>query len=194
MRHSSPPPVPGTLRRVHVSAAVFLDQFQLAKEVLGPEAVDRAIATLPAAARTEIEELLPVSWLCIDTAAQFHYAVAKQANKDPIEWHRLLTRLGLERTFTTVWRLFMRLVSVEALIKRTAVIYARSYDTGRIEAQLIAPGHIEATLSDWPDIPEFEIDALTSGVQAMLHIAGRRTASVTWRRHATGIYFDVRYT
>jgi hypothetical protein len=189
-RSFRPPSDPGS---AHVSAAVFLDQKQVAERMLGADVVARAVATLTEAERAELDGLLPMSWMNIGTAYAFHVAVAAQIGEDVIAWHRRLTRVGLEQTFTTLWRFFMKMASVESLVKRASAIYGRSYDKGKLASTLVRPGLLEARLTEWPDIPEFEIGAIVSGIEVLLHLAGRRSAAVFWTRESDGVRFEIRY-
>jgi hypothetical protein len=190
---SAPPDGAQTRGEVNVSAAIFLDQFHLAGEMLGKKVIESALATLPELRRREIEEALPLSWVSIETCRLFHFAVAEQIGQDPVVWHRQLTRSGLERTFSTAWRFFLRLVTVEALIKRVAAIYERSYDCGKMNVRTAESRRVVAELEFWPDVPEFELDAMTSGIEALLHVSGRKGARVVRTRRPGGALFEIRF-
>ena len=99
---------------------------------------------------------------------------------------------GVERTLTTVWRFFMRLTSVEAIVKRAASIYSKSYDRGSMRAALVSDELVEVILDGWPDVPDFELDAIASGFDAVLGIAKRKHSRITMERTAGGARFEVR--
>lgn len=178
---------------MHVSAALFLDQMKLAQELLGEDVVKRAMTRLRPEERAEIEACLPVSWISLQTSTAFFYAVARESGQDPVEWHRKATRIGIEKTFTTMWRFLTRLVSVEALCKRVPPLFAHSYDTGQMTAEVVGEGHIVAIVSGWPQIPEFEIDAIVSGIEVLLRVADKRSVNTLWRRLPDGARFDIYY-
>src|SRR6476469_9459935 len=113
-----------------VSGILVVDQLRLAEEMLGKDAVAEAIARMPAKDRGELLALLPMSWCTLETATSFHAAVAAVVGEDVRSWHRRIVRGGLERTFTTIWRFLVRFTTLEALVKRAASIYTRSYDQG----------------------------------------------------------------
>ncbi len=191
-RRSAPSRV--SLGGANVSAAVFFDQRRLIEELHGKELVDAAIATMTRESQAELATLLPMSWASIATTTEFYLAVAHATAQDPVVFHRKMVRAGLERTFTTFWRFMMRLTSVEALLKRVALVYAKSYDRGVMMAKLIEPGVAEVTLSGWNDVPDLEIDAIVCGAEVMLQVSGRPSATVEASRMPGGARFLVRFT
>lgn len=176
----------------HTSGAVILDQLALARELVGEDVVARAFAAISAEQRAELEELLPVSWCRLTTAFAVHEAIAEQLGQDVMVWHRTIVRVGIERTLTTVWRLFMRFTSTEALLKRAASIYGKSYDRGSVRAAHLPGGGVEVVLSDWPDVPEFELDAIATGLAAILKLGGKKRTRVEVERCPGGARFEVR--
>jgi hypothetical protein len=176
----------------NVSAAIVLDQIELAKELLGEDVVARALAELSKEHRAELDGLLPVSWCSLTTAFSIHEAIAHQIGQDVKVWHRTIVRAGIERTLTTVWRFFMRLTSVEAILKRAASIYGKSYDCGCIRAALVSDDVIEVVLTEWPGVPDFELDAIACGFDAVLMIAKKKHSRITFERRPGGARFEVR--
>jgi len=104
-----------------------------------------------------------------------------------------VVRAGVERTFSGVWRVLLRLSSDDALIKRTAMLYAKACDRGKMSAALVAPGRVRLTLTEWPEIPDLGAIALAAGIEAMLSVVGR-AAVITWTRDRAAVVFDVRAT
>jgi hypothetical protein len=169
-----------------MSSTLLLDQIRLMNEVYGEEAVGLAIGGLPLALRDEITELLPGGWCSTDAARELKYGVAAQVGKDPLVVQRRIVRLGIERTFTTVWRFFVRHVSDEGILKRAPILYSRSFNRGRLELVQFRPGEAELDLHGWPTIPEFDLVGLTSGIESVLAVSGRTDGRAeTTRRGAT---------
>ena len=79
------------------------------------------------------------------------------------------------------------------MLKRVSLLYGHSYDTGKMSAEQVAEGHVLGVVSDWPHIPEFEIDAITSGIEVVLHLAGRKSLGMTWKRQPDGVRFDIHF-
>jgi hypothetical protein len=176
----------------NVSGAIILDQLEVARELLGKDAVARALLLLPPPAHAEIRALLSVSWCTIASAVDLHRALAKVAGKDLVAWRRMIITAGIERTLSTVWRLFLRVTSVEAIIKRTATIYAKSYDRGAMRAERVSHDTVNVILSEWSDVPDFELDAIACGLDVVLSLAKKPHARIGVERRAGGARFEVR--
>ncbi|RYE88497.1 MAG: hypothetical protein EOO75_13220 [Myxococcales bacterium] len=174
-----------------VSGSIVISQMAVARALAGDVRVEQAIETLTPEQRTELREQLAVSWCSLPTLRAFHEATARLMDEPINAWHLRVVERAMQQKFTTIWRFFLRLTSPEALIKRTAAIYSKTYDTGAMEATLIAPGHSRAQLTGWPDIPEYQLNALAAGIGVMLRAAGRSTVSVRWARTPQGARFDI---
>ena len=175
-----------------VSAAIVLDQLHVAEELLGKEAAARALASMPAAARAELADLLPVSWCTLSTADAIHAAMSAEAGENVVEWHKKIVRVVMERTFSTVWRFFLKLTSLSQIAKRAASLYGKSFDRGKMHAELVGPGHAVMTLTGWADVPDRELNAIEVSTEIVLHLSGRKQAIVRVVRTADGARFDVR--
>jgi hypothetical protein len=176
----------------NVSGVLILDQLALARKLLGEEVVARASMRVSPEERAELEALLPVSWCRLTTAYAIQAAIAEEIGQDVMAWHRTIVSAGIERTLSTVWRLFMRFTSGEALVKRAASIYGKSYDRGTIHAEPVVNGTVHFILGDWPDVPDFELDAIACGLETILTIAKKKHSRVTVERVAGGARFVVR--
>jgi hypothetical protein len=177
-----------------VSGTVVRNQIRAARALSSDEIVDRALASLDEAARRDVTEALAVSWCELQHVRAFHEAVAREVGEEPNAWHRRVVEHSMEQTFSTIWRFFFRLTSADALVRRASAVYSRTFDTGKMEAELIAPGHSIATLRGWPNAPEFTMNAVATGISTMLRIARRRAISVTWTRTPDGAKFDIHST
>jgi len=175
-----------------VSAAIVLDQLKVAEELLGREATARALAGMPPAAREEVAALLPVSWCTLTTADAIHEAIAREAGENVDLWHRRMVREGMERTFSTIWRFFLRLTSIEQITKRAATMYGKSFDHGEMTAERVGPGHIVMTLRGWPGVPDRELTAIEVSTEIVIRLSGRPRGTVRVTRTADGARFDVR--
>jgi hypothetical protein len=176
----------------HASGALILDQLAIARRLLGDEVVARASSRISAEDRAELEALLPVSWCRLTTAFAIHAAIAEEIGQDVMAWHRTIVSAGIERTLHTVWRLFMRVTSAEALVKRAATIYGKSYDRGAMRSEPVGNGVVQFVLDEWPEVPDFELDAMACGLETILTIAKKKHSRVTVERLPRGARFTVR--
>ena len=158
----------------------------VAAELLGPDAVTRALSRVDADTKARYETLTAVEWVPIKTMETVFGELAKETGTTVGMLHEKVAVISIERTMRTFWRLLLRLTTDNALISRTPVIFAKSYDHGRLEAVIPEPGRGEITLHDWLDVPEWPLRATRIGVQTVLSIAGRKDVRVQCRRSNTG--------
>jgi hypothetical protein len=172
----------------HVSGVVMIDQRAVAERLFGREVVAKAIEAMSEPHRAEMKDLMPVAWCHTTTAVAFHEALAREVGLPVAESHRKVVREGLQHTFSTVWRAFFRLLSIELLVKRTASVYAKSFDTGTLTCTLVDAHHIAAEVTGWRQINDLQIDGLAIGFETILQLAGRK-ATVTRSRTGSGVKF-----
>jgi hypothetical protein len=171
-----------------ISGAVMLDNRRAMVDLLGQERMDQALSTLPAEWREEYLGLLPVSWCSIEISRAVLFAAAAVAGEAPRDFQRKVVRAGIERTARTVWKPLLRVVSDEALLKRTPLLYGKTYNKGEL-AVVFGAARAEFFLTGWPGIPDSEADGLSVGIETVLEISGRKETSVTWERFADGARF-----
>lgn len=174
-----------------VSATLLLDQRRVSEELVGNEVVERALGAIPEPHRGELLSLAAGGWCSVAAGQAFHRAMAEALGRPLADWQKIVVQRGIERTFSTVWRIFLRLTSTDAIVKRTAMVFAKTYDTGSLTARELGVGHLELALTGWADVPEYELRGIALGVEAVLKLAGRKNAAVLFTRQPGGARFDV---
>jgi hypothetical protein len=172
-----------------LAGQAVLDSRWAFDQVIGHDALMRALTTLPREVRDEYEQATPLSWVSYATMRAVHDAYGREA-KQPVE--RLLDRvlpLALERSFKTVWKLLLRVTSDEALIARAPLLYSRTRSRGTLTARIEMPGVGICELTGWASVPARDIHALTVSIRAFLELAGRRNVTVVGERTAAGARF-----
>lgn len=162
------------------------------QELAGEEAFARALADLPEDVRREYEGMGMLSWCRHSTATAVTQAVGRTLGRRPEAWQAEVVRTGIERTLTGLWKVLLRFSSDDALIKRSALLYSKACDRGKLTADQLAPGHVKLTLSEWPDVPDLDLIALATGIETVLRVVGRNRVTVTWVREPTVVTFDVK--
>ncbi len=160
---------------------------------LGVERVRRALSTLPAELRQEFDDASPISWIRITTVEAVSDAVAREAGVDPETWHDESVRLGATDTFKTVWRVMLRLTTDEALVMRTASMYGKTRNVGKLSARVVQPGRAELTLVDFPGMRPRWARAVAIGIEVVLTLAGRDHAVVTSAVQPDGATYVARW-
>lgn len=166
-----------------MSGSIVLEHRKVIVERFGITVLNEAVAGLSEAQRQELDEARPSTWVRISTMEAFYGNLSRQLGRKVADLHVEIGRLATERTFKTLWRVFLRFTTDDALITRCPVIFSKSYDSGRVRATVPRPGHGEVTLSEWPAVSEFPIRGLCNGIATLLTLAGRNnvTTRVTTR-------------
>jgi hypothetical protein len=170
-----------------------LDMRWSIQSTFGREALDQALERVTAAAREEYTHATALSWVTYATLAEVHDALAAVTRIDPMVLADRLARVTVERSFTTVWRVFLRFTSDEAIIVRTPAFYAKSRNTGAMASRILFPGRSESIVSGFPTIPERDIVILAASIETVLTLAGRREVASRGERIADGARFITRW-
>jgi hypothetical protein len=172
-----------------VSGALAANLRAVLRELVGEAMVDRALLRVSRDVRDEFESVTSVGWVRISTYETVFGAIASDLSRSVADLHTEVARVSIERTMRTVWRVLLRLTTDNALISRTPVIFARSYNRGRLSAQIPVAGRAEVTLSEWPEAPDWPLRATRIGVETVLRLAGRKDVRVAAERQPDGASF-----
>ncbi|HKU36982.1 MAG TPA: hypothetical protein VJR89_02510 [Polyangiales bacterium] len=180
-------PVPST------SGIAVMDLLHVLAEMVGQAKIERAKGRLSPAQRQTIDALTAVSWLPNTTLALFVDELARCVQRDAEAMIDEAVRAAVDRTFKTVWRMFLRVTSDEALIKRTPIIYQRSRNIGQLSARILEPGNAEALLTQWPDVPDRHLRTIGVSIARVMELAGRRDVRMTAHRTPDGGRYQLRW-
>lgn len=159
-----------------------------------PGAVDAALDRIDPTARAEVADALAIGWVDLDAYEAFYQAVAREAGRALAELHTEVSRVSVERTLTTVHRLLMRFTTDNALMSRTPIIYAKTFDRGSLEPAIPEPGRGEIDVVGWPGMPEMALRGLRIGVETVLRVAGRKGVQVAGASARDGAHLTATWT
>ncbi len=183
----------GTRDVPSVSGMATRDLLQTLEELVGSEHYARAFAQLPTELRSELDALTAVSWLPLTSLSVVLDEVAKASGREVEAMVDETVRRSIDRTFRTVWRMLLRVTSVEAMLKRTPVIYARSRNIGQLEARLVEPSHAELILSGWSDVSERQMRVLAVSIQRVVELSARHDVQISYVRTPQGACYQLRW-
>jgi hypothetical protein len=163
------------------------------ERTLGADKLRTALNRVSPTARDEYMHATAVSWVTYTTLAEVHDAVAAVAEQDPMVLADRLARVTVERSFTTVWKIFLRFTSDEAIVLRTPAFYARSRNVGKMETRILYPGMSESIVSEFPTIPERDVVILSASIETVLTLAGRSGVKSKGERIRDGAKFVTRW-
>jgi len=163
------------------------------ERVVGHEKLQAALDRISPAARAEYTHATALSWVSYTTLDEVHEAVATVAQENPMKLADRIARVTVERSFTTVWRVFLRFTSDEAIVVRTPAFYAKSRNVGRMETRILSPGTSESIVSEFPTMPDRDIVILAASIETVLTLAGRSDVKTKGERTTEGARFLTRW-
>jgi len=163
------------------------------RTLYGDDVVRAGLDRLPDESRRTIAEATTVGWI-----PNVHFGLAIEAwagaARVPIdELVRKAARLATKESFGTVFRVFLRLTSDEALIARTPMIFSKTRNVGALNVARFAPGSATLVLSKWPEVSDRQVTSIESSIETLLEMTGRSHPVVRGRREADGAVFELRW-
>lgn len=177
--------MPETTRLAGASVA---DLRKALKELGGAE-YEGALAAVPAATRDAFVSATAVDWVNVDVVEEVITAVARRLGQNPTVFNQQVNRISTERTFSTVWRFFLRYTSDLALLGRAPMMYRRVYDQGELRLTFPQAGRADVKMRGRPGISEMAAAAFGAGTARVLELTGRKNVEMQYARMADGADF-----
>jgi hypothetical protein len=171
------------------SGMAILDMRWATEKMLGAPLLQAALEKVSPAARDEYTHMTALTWVTYTTLAEVHDAVATLAKIDSMVLADRLARIAVERSFTTVWRVFLRFTSDEAIIVRTPAFYAKSRSVGYMASRILSRGQSESIVSGFPTMPQRDVVILAASIETVLTLASRQEVKSKGERTADGARF-----
>jgi hypothetical protein len=181
------PPVPCT------AGVSIVDALRELEELVGQDVVAAARASLNSDQRAEIDALTAVSWVRMSTSAALFDAAARLAGCDAETMVDDIVRRASKRTYSTVWRMLLRLTSADAMLKRCSAVYMRSRNVGQLSARIVEPGLAELILAGWPDAPQRQVRIIGISVAIAVTMSGRRDVRFEFDKRPDGARYELRW-
>ncbi len=163
-------------------------------ELLGEAGVKAVLDALPPSARDEYREFLPLSKVRIETIELAVHAGADYLHRPAIWVNTHVNRVATERTMRGVWGFVARLTTDAMVLSRAPSLYAQTYDRGKLEMRIVAPGHAELQIRGRPGMSELARDGFAVGLETTLRVTGRRGAEVRGSAHRDGADYVAKWS
>lgn len=183
-----------TAREPRVSGAFVSVMREVLASHFGKAPYERALARVPPTVRDAYVAATAMTWIEVAFVEQVVNRLAEEVDRPWEDIVRESSRQSQEKLLNTVHRILMRLTTDEALISRTPMFYARTYDTGKLESVFPSPGQAMVTLTEWPSISPIQQLGLGVGIETTLRVAGRAGAKVHARKTADGALYHCTWT
>ncbi len=158
---------------IRVRGMLVLSQRRLIERKLGHEAVQAGLRELTEAERVEYDNATILSWVPQNAVRTFTRAAAESAGMDPSTLVHDVVRESVEFVCRGPWKVMLKLTSDEALLRRSAMLFSRSFDQGELRISRISANQYRMAVSNWPEAEELDFISLEAGVRAILGVVQR---------------------
>jgi hypothetical protein len=158
---------------------------------IGLPAYERGLERLDEERRLAFLSTMATGWVPLTIMDAVLTAMAEAAATTVPELHAELTRLGMRKATSGVWRLAVTLRSDEKLLERTAFLFRKTYNRGQARAQRLGDNAAQVVVIDWPKMPDYPIRGLQVGIQTLIELSGRNGVLVRHLRTTDGAKFHV---
>lgn len=157
-------------------------------DYVGKSTYDRALHAISPADAEAYDRTNALGWVPVRSVEAVARACAEIKGED---WRALndeVSRRGARKTYNTLWRVFMRFSSDEALMTRGPMIFGKTYNRGSVRTEFPEPGRARLLL-DWPNAPDLVVRTMRVGAEEMLLAGGREGVRVQIERSQRGATF-----
>jgi hypothetical protein len=168
-----------------IFGAVIAHTRQALVEAIGRPAYQQALARLPVADADAYQHANALDWVPIRVIEAVVRACGEVVGRDPMALNDEVSRVGTRRAFASVWRAFLRFTSDEALMTRGPMLFAKTYNRGRIRTEFPSQ-HSARVVLEWPDAPDLVQRTLRVAIEELLTAGGRSHVRVQVERTAGG--------
>lgn len=154
-------------------------------ERIGQDAYDAALSRLPPSDADRYAHANALDWVPIRVVEAVARAAGEVTGRD---WQTLndeVSRIGSRRAFGSVWRVFLRFTSDEALMTRGPTIFGKTYSHGRVHCEFSHQGTARIVL-EWPQAPDLAVRTLRVAIEELLAAGGRSRVKVSVERNPRG--------
>lgn len=172
-----------------MSGAVMTTGRDVTRQIIGTLAYERALGSVPGPISAEYRRVTPLTWVPLSIVEPVILAMGEASGRDAMDLQDEVARVTVERSLRSIWRVFLRLTSNEALLSRVPVIYGKSYSRGRLTTSFPKPDRAIVELTGWPNAPQHILRTTRVGLEATFQAAGRQAARVSLERTSTGALY-----
>jgi hypothetical protein len=144
----------------------------------GPEAERGLLERLPAALRNVYLETSPLTWNPVEVQAELYEVAASFLFPDQPEpivaMHKLLARMS----YSGVYRVFVRIPTVDFIAKRAASVWHSYYDSGEATIENATGRSLDFVVRQFPDLPLAMREATTGHLAVLLEMTRAKTPAI----------------
>ncbi|HJL19738.1 MAG TPA: hypothetical protein RMH99_29010 [Sandaracinaceae bacterium LLY-WYZ-13_1] len=175
-----------TEERTRLSGAMVTNLLEAMAERFGADALARAMERIPEHSGRELSEAMPISMVPIASCEHLLHALAEETGRDVHRINREVNRHATARTFSTLWRLVLKLTSEDRLFSEAQRYFARAYDQGRLVVERDGRAGASLRVRDRPGMTRLAREGFAEGVCELLRLKGRRDVRAETSPHPDG--------
>jgi hypothetical protein len=158
-----------------VKGTAVVSTLRFIRERFGPEGVELVRADLDPALQASLPpEPLGSAWYPFPLLVALGRAAARRFGGGLADFHRDLGRASADHGLNTIYRLLFRLGSPHFAVSHATRVWTAHYDSGRMRAVVIEPGHAVLELAGFGEpVPEL-CERLLGWMSRAVELAGGR--------------------
>jgi hypothetical protein len=124
------------------------------------------------------QTMLANRWTPVEVQAEMYEAAAKVLHPGRSDAIETMFYTVARRSYSAVYRVFMKLPSVAFLIGRAASVWGTFYDSGVAGADKVTDKSFDFTVRDFPNLPSAMRRATVGHIRFLIENAGGRNVAV----------------
>lgn len=143
------------------------------------EAYDKIVESLSSSEQRIIKETVGVSqWLDYQLWWKLLLAADKQVGRGDLAVIREIGAFDAKENLSTIYKFFIALMNIPAVIKRSPMIWKQYYDTGQMNVISVGKNEAELHLVDFPNLPLHHEEELLGWMGTAVEMTGNRLVSI----------------
>ena len=145
----------------------------------GPETEKRFLDRLRPETRRTFELALPNSWITIEEGAEIMDAAATMLFGGGSRALRMVARLNARQNLGGIYKVFLRIPSIEFVLKRLSNIWHTFFDTGEARVENFTGKQATLVVEKFPEYPEILRESVCGFIEQLLEMTGAKQVGVT---------------
>jgi uncharacterized protein (TIGR02265 family) len=123
--------------------------------------------------------IMATSWTPVEKQTALYAAAAQALYPGDPEPLRQLGRAMAQRSFTGIYKIFLRLPTIQFIMSRTAEVWRTYYDAGEAAVENMANHQGEFVVRKFPELPRQMREVICGHLSVILELTGAKQSAVT---------------
>lgn len=145
----------------------------------GAEMEKVLLDSLSPEAKAGYENALATSWVSQAVEKEIMEACTRQLFPKEIAGLRQLGKLLAQHNLTGIYKVFLRIPTIEFVIKRVADLWKMFFQKGSAKAEIVAPRQGVLAVYDYPELMPYQREVIAGYIHGVLELAGARQVQVS---------------